>query len=83
MATYLGYVQILKGSFIVFDLVHVPKEHNAQADLLAMLASSGKGEGRGRSYRKPSRHREHSLLITWWAFTRSVRIVEGRGVIGR
>jgi len=25
MAVYLGYVQILKGSFAVFKLVHVPR----------------------------------------------------------
>ena len=29
MTTYLGYVQILKGSFAVFELVHVPREQNA------------------------------------------------------
>ncbi|XP_068504176.1 uncharacterized protein [Phaseolus vulgaris] len=47
MVAYLGYVQILKGSFAVFELVHVPREQHARADLLAKLASSGKGEGRG------------------------------------
>jgi len=26
MAAYLGYVQILKASFVVFELVHVPRE---------------------------------------------------------
>jgi len=25
MASYLGYVKILKGSFAVFELVHVPR----------------------------------------------------------
>ena len=44
MAAYLGYVQILKGSFAVFELVHVPREQNARADLLAKLASSCKGD---------------------------------------
>ena len=29
MVAYLGYVQILKGSFTVFELVHVPREQNA------------------------------------------------------
>ncbi len=48
MVAYLGYVQILKGSFAVFELVHVPREQNARADLLAKLASSGKG-GRQRT----------------------------------
>ena len=43
MGAYLGYVQILKGSFAVFELVHVPREQNARANLLAKLASSGKG----------------------------------------
>ena len=43
MATYLGYVQILKHSFVVFELVHIPREQNARADLLAKLASSGEG----------------------------------------
>jgi len=27
----------------MFELVHVPKDQNAKADLLAKLASSGKG----------------------------------------
>ena len=48
MAAYLKYVQVLKGDFATFELVHVPREHNARADLLAKLASSGKG-GRQRT----------------------------------
>jgi len=48
MAAYLEYVQVLKESFGTFELVHVPREQNAQADLLAKLASSGKG-GRQRT----------------------------------
>jgi len=44
MAAYLRYVQVLKGAFVAFELVHVPIEQNACADLLAKLASSGKGE---------------------------------------
>jgi len=48
MAAYLEYVQVLKESFEVFELVHVPREQNARANLLAKLASSGKGAGRGR-----------------------------------
>jgi len=43
MAAYLEYVQILRETFEVFELVHLPKEQNARADLLAKLASSGKG----------------------------------------
>jgi len=53
MAAYLWYVQVLKGSFATFELVHVPRKKNAQADLLAKLANSGKGADRGSSYRKP------------------------------
>jgi len=48
MVAYLGYVQILKASFVVYELVHVPKEQNVQADFLAKLASLGKG-GRQRT----------------------------------
>jgi len=48
MAAYLEYVQELKGSFASFEVVHVPREQNARADLLAKLASSGKG-GRQRT----------------------------------
>jgi len=47
MVAYLEYVQVLKESFDVFELVHVPREQNAPVDLLAKLASSGKG-GRQR-----------------------------------
>jgi len=48
MAAYLRYVQVLKGAFAMFELVHVPREQNARVDLLAKLASSGKG-GRQRT----------------------------------
>jgi len=48
MTAYLEYVQILRETFEVFELVHVPREQNARADLLAKLASSGKG-GRQRT----------------------------------
>ena len=41
-------MQELKGSFASFEVVHVPREQNARADLLAKLASSGKG-GRQRT----------------------------------
>jgi len=47
MAANLEYVQVLREKFEVFELVHVPREQNARADLLAKLASSGKG-GRQR-----------------------------------
>ncbi|XP_068474810.1 uncharacterized protein [Phaseolus vulgaris] len=48
MATYLRYVEVLKRAFAAFELVRVPREQNARADLLAKLASSGKG-GRQRT----------------------------------
>ena len=48
MTAYLGYVQVLKSVFVVFELVHVSREQNARVDLLAKLASSGKG-GRQRT----------------------------------
>ena len=48
MAAYLRYVQLLKGAFSAIELVHIPREQNARADLLAKLASSGKG-GRQRT----------------------------------
>ena len=43
MAAYLVYVQVLRKAFAVFELIHVPRDQNARADLLANLASSGKG----------------------------------------
>jgi len=49
MDAYLEYVQVLRETFEVFKLVHVPREQNARADLLAKLASSGKGGGRQRT----------------------------------
>jgi len=48
MTAYLEYVQVMKETFEVFDLVHVPREQNARANLLAKLASSVKG-GRQRT----------------------------------
>jgi len=48
MTTYLEYVQELRRSFALFEVLHVPREQNARADLLAKLASSGKG-GRQRT----------------------------------
>jgi len=48
MATYLEYIQVLRETFEVFELVHVPREQISRTDLLAKLASSGKG-GRQRT----------------------------------
>ena len=78
MAAYLRYVQVLKGAFVAYELVHVPREQNAYADLLAKMASSGKGEGRGRSSRRPSKCCERLWRITGWTSFRSVRSREGR-----
>ena len=82
MATYLRYVQVLKGAFVAFELIHVPREQNARADMLVKLASSGKGEGRGQSSKRPSRRHERLWRITGWMSSRSVRSKEGRGIIG-
>lgn len=43
LASYLRYVRILKATFSVFNLVHVPRKQNSRADLFSNLASSGKG----------------------------------------
>jgi len=48
MAAYLEYDQVLKETFEVFELVHVPREQNAQVDLFAKLVSLGTG-GRMRT----------------------------------
>jgi len=53
MAAYLEYVQVLREMFEVFELVHTPREQNASADLLAKLASSGKGAHRGQLFKRP------------------------------
>ena len=46
MAAYLEYVQELKSSFVSFEVVHVPREQNARADLLAKLARAEDGDSR-------------------------------------
>jgi len=53
MVAHLEYVQVLKETFEAFELVHVPREQNARADLLAKLASLGKGVDRGQLFRRP------------------------------
>jgi len=53
MVMYLKYVMLLKETFAAFELVHVPREQNARADLLAKLASLGRGADRGQLSRKP------------------------------
>jgi len=42
LVAYLRYVTLLKDAFAEFKLVHVPREQNSRANLLAKLASSGK-----------------------------------------
>jgi len=53
MAAYLEYVQVPRETFEMFELVHVLREQNARADLLAKLASLGKGADKGQSFRRP------------------------------
>ncbi|XP_068503947.1 uncharacterized protein [Phaseolus vulgaris] len=48
IVAYLRYVLLLKGAFGALELIHVPREQNARADLLAKLVSSGK-RGRQRT----------------------------------
>jgi len=48
MASYLKYVMVLKETFPIFELVHVRREQNTRANLLAKLANSRNG-GRQRS----------------------------------
>ena len=43
LVAYLRYVTLLEDAFAEFELVHVPREQNFRAYLLAKLASSGKG----------------------------------------
>jgi len=81
MATYLRYVKVLKGAFAAFELVHVPREQNARVDLLAKLASSGKGEGRGLSSTRPSKRRENLWPTTGWMSFTLVQQEECQGAI--
>jgi len=39
LASYRRYVMLLKAAFSMFELVHVPREHNSRADLISKLAS--------------------------------------------
>jgi len=43
LASYIRYMNTLAKAFSTFELTHVPREQNAQADLLSKLASLGKG----------------------------------------
>ena len=81
MAAYLRYVEVLKGAFAAFELVHVPREKNARADLLAKLASSGKGEGRGHSSKRRSKRRESLCQTTRWMSFTLAQQEESQGTI--
>jgi len=65
MAAYLQYVQILRETFAMFELVHVPREQNARADLLAKLASLGKG-GRQRTVIQETLRRPRTTQTAQW-----------------
>ena len=80
-ATYLRYVKLLKGAFSALELVHVPREQNVRADLLAKLASSSKGADRGQSSKKRSKLREYSWKITGWTSFIFVQREGDQGVI--
>jgi len=77
------YADFLKGAFVAFELVHVPREQNARADLLTKLASSGKG-GRQRTVIQETLKTPRTFvadnrvdILQISAFKK-----EGRGVIG-
>ena len=63
MAAYQEYIQILRETFEAFELVHVPREQNPRGDLLAKLASLGKGADRGQSFRRPRGHLKLPQII--------------------
>jgi len=62
MAAYQEYIQELKGSFALFEVVHVPREQNVRADMLAKLASSGKG-GRQRTVIQETLKRPQAFVV--------------------
>jgi len=76
MVAYLEYVQILKGSFTVFELVHVPREQNVRADLLAKLASSGKG-GRQRKVIQETLKTPRTFTADNWVGVHQVSTTRG------
>ncbi|XP_068474796.1 uncharacterized protein [Phaseolus vulgaris] len=82
MAAYLEYVQILKKSFAVFELVHVPREKNARADLLAKLVSSRKG-GRQRKVVQESLRTPRTFTTNNLVKVHQVSTSEGRKRIHR
>jgi len=66
MVAYLRYVEVLKGAFAAFELVHVPREQNARADLLA---------------KRRSKCRESLWQITRWMSFTSARQEGSQGAI--
>jgi len=78
IAAYLRYVQVLKGEFLALELVHVPREQNACADLLAKLASSSKG-GRQRTVLQKTLKMPRTFVVdNRWTSFRSAQSKEGR-----
>ena len=78
MASYLRYVILLRETFPTFELVHVPREKNAWADLLSKLVSSGK-EGQQRSPFFDARNVEGAQdKHLWLVGGRVVRSATGR-----
>jgi len=65
MAAYLEYVQELRRSFVLFEVVHVPRVQNARADLLAKLASSDKG-GRQRTVIQETLKTHRAFVTDHW-----------------
>ena len=81
MAAYLKYVQLLKGAFNALELIHVPREQNAKADLLAKLASSGKGGRQRTVIQETLKAPRRFVRTTGWTSSRFMHQGEGRGVI--
>ncbi|XP_068476612.1 uncharacterized protein [Phaseolus vulgaris] len=85
MAAYLRYVEVLKRAFAAFELVHVPREQNARADLLAKLAIAdnrvdalhvSRARGNPRNHRSLSQDTARAPCISTYAASPE----EGKGV---
>jgi len=72
---HLQYVQVLKETFAVFELVHVPQEQNARADLLTKLANSSKGGRQRTIIQETLRTPQTTTVVT--VEVQQIRIVEG------
>jgi len=77
MTAYLKYVQVLKGAFMAFELVYVPREQNARADLLAKLANSGKG-GRQRTVIQDTLKTSRTFVVDNRVFVLQISAFKGR-----